>query len=232
MSYEPFDILYVDLIDLARTGYTDETRDATVSGYLLTYNESNDRDYPITESGIEAWIDNNWDAVERSAYGTYATTYLDYAHYEHREDYNVPGGEQIGDDDWIARELNTTVSEYGDNISRNGNTVTIEEGVYTCRAMVDSAYTGNFKGRVFDVTNSGTLLIGDRGDGAGGTYAQAEGLRSTLDGIITISGTTDIQLQMSKVSTTAQFEDQQLGRAAQVYGEEEIYARLVLVRLR
>lgn len=125
---------------------------------------------------------------------------------------------------WRTRALNTSVVNNITSASLAANQVSLPAGTYDIRAFACASEVDGHKTRLYDITNSAVLLYGST------EYATQGGnglSKSTIDGVITLAGTTVIELQHQCANTKA---TRGLGRAAG-FSQVEVYASVLIRRL-
>ena len=137
---------------------------------------------------------------------------------EDQRDAGTAGG-SIPANTWTTRVLNTEVRNIIANASLSSNDVTLPPGSYWIRAEAPSNKTDIAQLRIYDVTNSATLISGpaQRSNQSYPSYSNA-----VVEGLITLAGETTIRLQHR--CTVARATDG-MGIAAEMY-EIEHFANM------
>ena len=152
-------------------------------------------------------------------YALYATSssnagaVTDYAVYNETTTSGTPCSTTLSSGTWTGRQINNSVIQAGSNISRSGNTITLQAGTYYVKASAMwgwsipynsnytySAITGYAGLRVQNTSNSSTLISG-KGQNLSDyrstlpSYTFHEPYEVNVDGVFTISSATTISLQ-------------------------------------
>jgi len=124
---------------------------------------------------------------------------------------------------YVKRTLNTTVLNNIAGCSISTSVITLAAGTYQVLSYCPCYRTGNTRSRLYDTTNTTTLVQGP--NLAVGTADSGD--LSTVSGIFTLAGSTNMELQMRGTSTLAGVG---LGDALST-GEDEIYSQITIVRI-
>lgn len=115
----------------------------------------------------------------------------EYAQYEDIKPAASGGGASLNSS-WQIRTLNTTGSFYGNSISRNGDTIFLNQGFYRVSASAPSYGSRQHQIRFYNITDSITSLLGTieyNFDGSGTTN------RSFIDGVVNVLSTKKFVIQ-------------------------------------
>jgi len=125
---------------------------------------------------------------------------------------------------YVKRTLNTTVLNNISGCSISTSVITLAAGTYQVLAHCPAYKTTQTRSRLYDTTNTTTVVqspnqIADNGN-QGFTL-------STVSGVFTLAGSTNLELQMRGNSSQA---TNGLGAALST-GEDEIYSQIMIVRI-
>lgn len=124
---------------------------------------------------------------------------------------------------YVKRTLNTVVLNNITGCSVAASVITLAAGTYQVLAHVPAYRTTQTRSRLYDTTNTATL-VQSVNQIAENSY---QGFTlSTVSGVFTLTGSTNIELQMRANDTQA---TNGLG-AAMSTGEDEIYSQILIVR--
>ena len=141
-------------------------------------------------SGSLSGINNSLSGISGSLSG-FNNTLLNYIHLQDTKGTGVNGGTFLSGA-WRRRDLNTEVSDYGNFCSISSNQFTLSGGLYRCKASLPACFVNAHVGRLYNVSNSTTLLSG--------TVERSEAFyistRSLINGQFRITGTTGQLLEL------------------------------------
>lgn len=178
-----------------------------------------------TTANFSAFADssNYADSTHHAAYSDTAqfayNNYGDYAVFEHQMN-NGLNGPNMNSNSWLTRILNTTVTNSGNSIGLVGNTITLQPGKYEIRATATINDTRRCQIRLYDQTNSATILLGTSGYG----NSDNENVWSSIDGYVEVLNPANFLLQSNDDSSNY------WGRASN-RGEHEVFARIVIHKI-
>lgn len=104
---------------------------------------------------------------------------------------------------WRTRDLNTEVTDSGSNASVASNQITLAAGTYDVYISCPAYAVGRHAARLQDITNTATLLSSHAGGISTSTGATGVMSLSIIEGTITLSGSTVLEIQHQCSSTKA-----------------------------
>lgn len=124
---------------------------------------------------------------------------------------------------WVTRTLNTEVTNEIAGASLASNQITLPAGTYEVYGRVPAHAVNYHKARLWDVTNSITLIVGNTGYSNVAGYSDSD---SILMGRFTLAGSTDIEVQHECSDTNSGGNG--LGLAGADFGHVEIYTQVAI----
>lgn len=124
---------------------------------------------------------------------------------------------------WATHSLDS-LSGHGGWASLSTNQITLLAGTYHIYGYAQGCKTDGHKTRIYDVTNTATLIVGETTTLDSTAFNCAP---SNFGGVVTLSDTTTIRLEQRVETTQA---TTGYGRAAS-FGENEVYAMMTIVKL-
>lgn len=132
----------------------------------------------------------------------------------------------LTDGAWNVRALNTTAVNRIDGVSLGSNRVTVPAGIYYIEASAPGSRIGSHMVRVYDFTNSETIMYGTSENAPTGTTTTT---RSFVGGRFEVTQTTGLEIQHYATSTTSTADG---GDAANISGVNEVYTYMQLWQLK
>lgn len=127
---------------------------------------------------------------------------------------------------YVKRTLNTTVLNNISGCSIASSVITLPAGTYMVIASCPQFEANTNRARVYDTTNSAVLV---QGQNATGSATDNVGGNALVNGVFTIAGSTNIELQHRVSNASA---DPTLGYGiACSFGDNEIYSQIMIARI-
>lgn len=155
--------------------------------------------------------------------------YIGYIHVRDQQTANTEGGTSTSGS-WQTRVLNTEVLDTNNDCSLASNQITLSAGTYDCICRQSLVQCGRGKGRLRNVTDSSTVLVGTSEYSAeteSGGHATIQSVTSLIVGRFTIGASKALEVQYQVGSGRA---TNGLGVASN-YAEVEVYTTIELWRV-